>query len=51
MTFCLLYLGHTNNSLFKMKELKGMNIEFGPWIQNPKIVALTYVLKVLSSES
>ena len=32
MTLFRLYLGHAKNSLFKFKNLKGMNIDFESWI-------------------
>ena len=38
----------TKNSMFKFKDLKGMNIDFASWILNLKVVVPTYVLEFLS---
>ena len=51
MTLYYLYLGHARNSMFKFNDLKGMNIDFGPWILNIKIVVLKYAFEFLSSGS
>ena len=45
------YLGPAKNFMFKFKDLKGINIDFGPWILNLKIVVLTYAFEFLNSGS